>query len=109
VKASDYRQAAAAAMSEDTLEEAVRDLAKGLGILRYHTWNSRNSPAGWVDDVLIGRRGVLFRELKKTTGTVTPKQVECHQALRNVGLDIDVWRPEDLTSGRIARELAAIA
>lgn len=109
MKAADYRALAAKAMSEDALEEAVRDLARGLGVLRYHTWNSKNSPAGWVDDVLIGRRGVLFRELKKATGTVTAKQHECMDALRRVGLDVDVWRPEDLHSGRIARELAAIA
>jgi hypothetical protein len=47
----------------------------------------------------------LFRELKKEDGRVRPKQKEVLAAMAAAGLDADVWRPSDLKSGRIAKEL----
>ena len=51
----------------------------------------------------------MFRELKKQRGKVTADQQEWLDALTADGMDADVWRPSDLLSGRVARELAALA
>jgi hypothetical protein len=99
----------AAAMTERQLDEGIRSIADGLGLLRYHTFNSRKSPSGFPDLVLVGPRGVLFRELKRQSEKPTPAQEDWLRALREAGQDADVWRPADLLSKRVARELTAIA
>ena len=55
-------------MSEAELEEQVRDACKKLGVIRIHIYHARGTTAGVPDDVLIGPRGVLWRELKTMTG-----------------------------------------
>ncbi|MFK0005489.1 VRR-NUC domain-containing protein [Paenarthrobacter sp. NPDC090520] len=94
--------------SEDDFQGSVLDLAQYLSYeLRYHNPDSRRSQAGFPDLVLgsLSRRRVLFRELKTSTGRVRPAQVLCMKILQLAGLDVGVWRPEDLRSGRIQREL----
>jgi len=96
-------------MSEAELEEQIRDACKKLGILRFHVRDSRGMCPGFPDDLLIGSRGVLWRENKRQRGRVTPDQAAVGEALTVLGQDFAVWRPEDWFSGRIARELAALA
>jgi hypothetical protein len=98
----------AKAMTEEALTESIRDRCTTLRLERWHTYNSRRSPAGWVDEVIAGPRGVLFRELKTETGKPTPAQGRCIELLFHAGLDVAVWRPSDLLSGRIDGELAAL-
>jgi hypothetical protein len=98
----------AAAMSEADVERAVAHNVKQLGLLGYHTRDSRRSPEGWPDWVLCGPGGVLFRELKRQQGNPTPQQQAWLDGLTAAGLDADVWRPADLLSGRIAREMAEL-
>ena len=93
----------------DSLDAHVRKLMKDLGLLGYHTNDSRRSAGGFPDWTIAGPRGVLFRELKKETGTVTRTQQEWLYALTAAGEDAKVWRPSDLLAGDIARELAAIS
>lgn len=109
MKAAEYRLMMAASFSEDDLTERVRELVKAHQALRWHTLRSKGSPAGWVDEVIAGSRGLLFRELKRQDGRISPAQHTCMAALRAHGLNVDVWRPSDLLSGRIAAEIAAIA
>jgi hypothetical protein len=99
----------AAAMSEAQLEEHVRALCKDLGILRFHVKDSRGMNRGLPDDILIGAAGVLWRELKTERGRLTLEQRTVGDALRALGQDYAIWRPSGLISGRIARELAALA
>lgn len=94
-------------MSEEELQSDILSLAGRMGVLCYHTYDSRRSQRGWVDLVLLGSRGVLFRELKSATGKVTPDQRQWIDGLRAVGLDADVWRPADWPT-RIQRELSAL-
>lgn len=102
------RDVLAEAMTEAELQAAVRDLAHRLGLLTYHTSDSRRSNAGWPDLVIVGRK-LLIRELKTETGRVRPEQREWIGALASAGVDVAVWRPSDWRSGLIATELTAVA
>lgn len=93
---------------EEDLFEAVRELCKILGLLLYHTHDSRRSYPGFPDVVIVGPGGVLFRELKSATGRVTKDQMVWLAALQSHGFDVGIWRPADMANGRISRELQAI-
>ena len=97
------------AMSEAHLEEHVREICAQVDVYRYHPYDSRKSQGGWPDDVLVGPWGILHRELKSQTGKVRPDQEDVMARLRKAGADVDVWRPVDLISGRVAREIVAIS
>lgn len=95
-------------MTEAQLQAAVTDLCKLLGVHYYHPYDSRRSVPGWPDLTLCGTKGLIFRELKTATGRLTSAQTEWGMRLRQAGQSWHVWRPEDLRSGRVQRELAAI-
>lgn len=96
-------------MNERQLQGAVIDLCQLYGIRWYHTYDSRNSEPGWPDLALCGPRGFMLRELKAEHGVLTSDQDEWGHLLRNAGENWDVWRPTDLHSGRIERELMEIS
>jgi hypothetical protein len=96
-------------MNERQFQGAVIDLCKLYGIAWYHTYDSRNSVPGWPDLALCGPGGFMLRELKTDRGELTSDQDEWGFMLRNAGVNWDVWRPGDLHSGRIERELMAIS
>jgi hypothetical protein len=108
-RAADPTHPLAAKMTEAELEEHIRALCKDLGLLRFHVRDSRGTNAGLPDDVIIGPGGVLWRECKTQKGRLTPAQWAAANALNLAGQDWDTWRPEDLLSGRIAKELTAIS
>jgi hypothetical protein len=70
------RDPRAATMPEDrgpdSLDAHVRKLMADLGLFGYHTRNSKGSTAGWPDWVIIGRVGILYRELKPSTAPSRP-------------------------------------
>jgi len=63
---------------------------------------------GWPDLVLVSpmRKRTVAAELKRETGELSPDQVYVHTMLREVGWTVFVWRPSDLSEGRIQSELA---
>jgi hypothetical protein len=63
---------------------------------------------GYPDLVIVGKR-ILFREVKSSTGTLSPRQTAWGWALRAAGGDCDVWDPDDWRTGKIETELLAIA
>lgn len=95
-------------MTEQQLQDAVIGMCKYLGIAWYHPYFSRRSVPGWPDLALCGAHGFMTRELKSENGKVSPEQDRWGWMLRQAGVNWDVWRPEDLNSGRIQRELQAI-
>lgn len=99
----------AQAMSEDDLMGHIACLCKDLGLLAYHTRNSRRSTAGYPDWHIVGPAASIFRECKSEKGRTTAAQDEWISWLRRAGHDADVWRPRDLLSGRVQRELVALA
>ncbi len=60
-------------------------------------------------NIIIGPRGLLWRERKGPREDVTREQKLTGYTLRALGQDWAVWRPADLASGRIDRELEEIA
>jgi hypothetical protein len=95
-------------VTEAQFQDMVVAMCKLLHVFCYHPYFSRKSAAGWPDLALCGEAGFLLRELKTEKGRLTRDQQEWGTRLRNVGLDWDVWRPDDLKSGRIQRELSNI-
>jgi hypothetical protein len=95
-------------MTERMLLASVIQVCKLLGVEWYHTHDSRRSRRGWPDLVLCGPRGFFTRELKTESGHLTDEQGRWGRMLEAVNVGWDVWRPADLLSGRIERELREI-
>ena len=57
-------QILARAMSEDELDDVIREACRVRGLLAYHTHDSRRSAPGFPDWVIIGPGGGIFRECK---------------------------------------------
>lgn len=93
--------------SEEQLQNHIVGLAKGLGFLAYHTYDSRRSEPGYPDLHLVHavRAVSMFRELKSTKGRVSPDQKKWGHALTAAGHDFAIWRPADVVSGRVLAEL----
>ena len=84
-------------VNEKQLDAAVRELATLFGWLRYHTFDSRRSPRGFPDLVLVRPPRLIAAELKAENGRLTAKQAEWLDALgRCPGIETYVWRPQDL-------------
>ncbi|SRR6266496_1878969 len=104
------RDPRAAAMSEAELMEHVRALAAGLGLHAFHAADSRRSwGRGYPDLTITGRGGVIWRECKTESGSLSAEQRQWGDALKRAGQNWRVWRPADLLDGSIGRELASLA
>lgn len=95
-------------MTEAELNTHVRTMIAMRHLFGYHVRNSIGSSSGWPDWVIVGPRGILFRELKSENGQCSREQRMVADKLRGAGQDWDVWRPSDLMSGIIAKELEGI-
>jgi len=83
-------------IKEKEFLQQVRDLAKLCGWLVYHTYDSRRSPEGFPDLVLVRGNRIIFAELKAAKGKVTPNQRVWLNALEKVqGVETYLWRPAD--------------
>ena len=82
------------AMTEKDWQKQVVDLAKILGWRVYHPFLSKWSEKGWPDLALVRER-VVYAELKRENGKVSPSQVEWIYALTAAGQEVYVWRPSD--------------
>lgn len=92
----------------DSLDANVRILISEFRLWGFSNPDSLMVRSGWVDWVIQGRRGTLFRELKSEAGELSPQQRLVGDRLRRHGCDWAVWRPRDLLAGRIRAELEAI-
>lgn len=111
-------------MSENDLLKAVLEMAKLFGLMTAHfrparrqmedgttRWETavQGDGKGYPDLTIAGSAGVLFRELKSEKGVCSAEQSIWLGRLKEAGQDASVWRPRDLKSGRIEKELRAIA
>jgi hypothetical protein len=82
-------------LSERDLERLVVDAARLGGWLSYHTFDSRRSPAGFPDLVLVRPPTLLIVELKTAKGRLRPEQADWLNALARCGIECAVIRPAD--------------
>lgn len=94
-------------MTEAQLQAAVIKLCKLYGLHWHHQRYSIGSVAGWPDLFICGRQAIA-RELKNDTNKPTPAQFDWGKWFADAGISWAVWRPADLRSGRIQKELEAI-
>lgn len=89
-----------AQMTEKAFQAIVIKAAKLFHWLCYHTHDSRRSPEGFPDLVMVRRNRLIFAELKTEKGRVKLSQKEWLDALREAGEETYVWRPsawQDIT------------
>jgi hypothetical protein len=80
-------------MTERQLQDAVVELCQWLGYLVYHTYDSRRSQPGFPDLVIVGRKRVIFAELKSDKGKLSGSQAQWYAHLLANGAEAYVWRP----------------
>jgi hypothetical protein len=97
-------------VSEAELTAYVADTAAAHRWLRYHTHDSRHSPSGFPDEVLLRPPRLVVAELKVGRNKPAPEQLRWLEAwakLRDSGdtsIEVYVWTEDDLDS--IAKVLA---
>lgn len=97
-------------LTEKQWARQVADLADLFGYRRYHTYRSDRSPAGFPDEVLVGRGRILFAELKRqppkskrdpakevlsSVHRLSPLQRDWLDDLTKNGAETYVWVPSD--------------
>jgi hypothetical protein len=80
---------------EKSFQASIIQLAGLLGWRVYFTYDSRRSPSGFPDLVLLKADQALFRELKVAGGRLSVEQREWGEALTAAGLDWQLWTPAD--------------
>lgn len=81
-------------LTEKQFQAQVTDLCGWLGLRYYHTHDSRRSPEGFPDLVIVGR-ATVFVELKSEGGRLTRAQRAWIEDLRTSGQKAYIWRPGD--------------
>lgn len=110
------------AQSEDDFAQAVRDYAKLMGFMHYHTHRSDRSEPGFPDCVMVRGSRLIFAELKRDNAAprvrkdvaeqhppwlrgraITEAQASWLEALRIV--EVDVRRAATAGTGRPSVEV----
>ena len=86
----------AAEWSEKDLLGHVMELAGVFGWAAYHTHDSRRSPEGYPDAVLLRDGRQVVAELKVRKRKPTKAQNIWLDAYRQVGAEVYVWTEDDL-------------
>jgi hypothetical protein len=96
-------------LPESQLLAAVLDLAEIYNVTAHHCYESRTCTGrGFPDLVLVGRRRVLFAELKATGGQLSRDQTSWRYRLIAAGEHWVCWTPADLDNGTIGDTLAEL-
>lgn len=93
-------------LEEQLALEVTRLLEARPGLLWHRCRDSRHcrGPRGWPDLAIVGSR-LILRELKGEDTRARRYQLAYGQLLVAAGVSWSIWRPADLESGRIEREL----
>jgi hypothetical protein len=81
---------------EAVLQTQVLALARLYNWRWYHTHDSRHSPPGFPDLVLVRGNRVIFAELKTQRGRLSVDQTAWLEDLRATCAEVYCWRPADL-------------
>jgi hypothetical protein len=96
--------------SEIALLSTIRLIAAVYQVDVQHENDSRTNPLkGWPDATLLGRNGVLYRELKDHYRVLTDDQHKIGAKLHDAGQNWAVWRPQHLLTAHIEQKIAGIA
>tara|TARA_R110000824_G_scaffold312168_1_gene499276 strand:+ start:508 stop:804 length:297 start_codon:yes stop_codon:yes gene_type:complete len=82
-------------VTEKAFQADVIRVAKMLGWLCYHTFDSRRSASGFPDLVLVRER-ILYRELKVGKNKLSPTQELWRDSIMDAGGDWAEWRETDM-------------
>ncbi len=84
-------------MREKDFQQQVINLARYLGWeFMYHTFDSRHSPAGFPDLILLKEGRLVVIELKRDAkGQPTPEQYFWLCAFKQITEDVYFWCPDD--------------
>jgi hypothetical protein len=82
-------------VSEAAFMAQVRRLASLRRWLCFRPYDSRRSPSGFPDLVLVRGPVLLYRELKTDRGRLTPGQRQWLRALILAGADAAIWTPKN--------------
>lgn len=83
-------------LSEKQFQQQVVHLAQLYGWKVYHTYDSRHSEKGYPDLCLLKGTRLMYAELKKEDGKVTPEQQEWLNLLKASGKpEVYLWRPSN--------------
>ena len=82
-------------MTEKAFQSDVMRVAKMLGWLCYHTFDSRRSASGFPDLVLVRER-ILYRELKVGKNKLSQSQELWRDSIMDAGGDWAEWRETDM-------------
>lgn len=106
MKAAEVLARDAATMTEAQLQTQVVALARALRWRWFHVHDSRRSPAGFPDLILVRGPRLIAAELKRQKGRYRPGQQEWLADLDQVpGVTAVTWRPTDLLDGTIQEAL----
>ena len=105
---AELRADQAKTMPEAVLQWNVEALCDDLGLLHFHTHDSRRSDPGFPDLVIVGR-SVLFVELKTEKGRLSAAQGKWLERLDDAEASWFVWRPADLLSGTVLDVLRGLS
>lgn len=94
-------------MTEDQWQSRITDYCDLRGLRWHHEVDSRRSKSGFPDLVIVGPYGLLFAELKKEDGKVSPEQSDWLGDLRHAGVLAFVWKPSNWD--RVVLELDILA
>jgi hypothetical protein len=84
-------------VSERVFQQAVLRVAKEAGWAGYFTKDSRRSPSGFPDLILVRDNVQLCWELKSADGIVTLQQAHWLRLLGQVTrVEADIWRPDEM-------------
>lgn len=87
------------------------ELARTLGWRVYYVPDSRHvSDRGFPDLTMIheAKRRLVFAELKTEKGKVRPEQEIWLGVLKDVGVEVHLWRPADMVTGAIPKTLMGV-
>ena len=81
---------------EQWFQDRVIQRARHCGFEQiYHTWDSRHSPAGFPDLILLKGKVMIVAELKDTGKQCSAEQYEWLLAFLKVTKHVYLWYPED--------------
>lgn len=94
---------------EDATLDQIIQVAKTIGYLTFHVYDSRRSSAGFPDLWICGFGILIVLELKTGRNTTTPEQDAWLAELRTAGVDARIYHTDQWKDRCIVDELISAA